>query len=130
MGAAGERRDIEPSPRQHARDTFDVCRLAAMRGTGERELLIAKRVTVGGARFYKRERLQRLDRRTRKYRLCNVANGQHRRTVRINDGNGAAMAALYQRTTGHLDKNRIGHFQARNFAPGQSAAPARWYCGG
>ena len=51
MRAAAQRRGIEAGVRQHPLDAGDVCRLAAVRRAGERQLLVAEAISVGGAAF-------------------------------------------------------------------------------
>ena len=87
---------IKTGFRQHALDTGDVRRLAAMRGAGERQLLVAKAVAVGRALLDQRQRLQCLDRRARKYRRSHVADGKHVAALRIGHRDGAAVSALHQ----------------------------------
>src|SRR5256885_915680 len=45
-GAAFQRRDVEPGPRQHALRDLDMRRFAAMTGAGQRQLLIAEAVAL------------------------------------------------------------------------------------
>jgi hypothetical protein len=109
MRAAAQCRGIETSRGEHAFHAGDVLRLAAVRSAGERELLIAKTVAVGCAVLHQRQRLQHLDRRTRKYRLCHVPDRKYPVSIGIGDGNRAAVAALNQRTPHHFDENWITH---------------------
>ena len=109
MRAAAQRRSVKPRRRQHALDTRDMCRLAAMRGAGERQLLLAEAVTICRTRFQERQRLERLDGGARKYRRRNVADGEHRLAVRVGDSDRAAMPALDQRPAHDFDKDRITH---------------------
>ena len=114
MRAAGQRRDIEARLRQNPFDAADVCRLAAVRRTAERELLLAQPELLGGARLHDRQRLQRLYRRAGKNRSGHVARGKDRRAVSIDHGDRAAMPAFHQTAAQHFDENRIGHVEARN----------------
>jgi hypothetical protein len=110
MRSAAKRRRIKTRLRQHARDARDMGRLATVRGAGQRKLLVAKSVTIGGAGFDERQGLQRLDGRTRQDRRRDIADGKHRRSVGIGNRDGAAMAALHHRPAKNFDKNRIAHF--------------------
>lgn len=49
MRAAAQRRGIEACFRQRALDAGNVRRLAAVRGAGERQFLVAQAVSIGGA---------------------------------------------------------------------------------
>jgi hypothetical protein len=66
MHAAFERFRIKTGTCEHALDRGYVLRLAAVRGAGERELLIDETQAFRRSRLHKRQGLQRLDRRTRK----------------------------------------------------------------
>lgn len=81
----------------------------AVRGAGERKFLVAQSVTIGRAPLQERQRLQRLDRRTRKYRRRYVADRKHRGSIGIGDGDGGAMGALQERPAYDFDKNRVSH---------------------
>jgi len=80
-----------------------------MRGAGQRQLLIAEAATIGRAVLDQRQRLHRLDRRTRKHRHRHVANGQYGGPIGVGHRNRTAMPAFHQRTARHFDENRIGH---------------------
>jgi len=109
MSAASQRGCVEACLAQHAGNDFHMRRFAAMRGASQCKLFITERVTIGSAGFYQRQRLQRLDRRTREYRLCHVADGKHRRPIGVDDSHRAAMAALNQAAAAQLDEDRIAH---------------------
>jgi hypothetical protein len=109
VGAAAQRRGIEPGLRQHARDPRDMPRLAGMRGAGQRQLFVAEAESVGGAGLDQRQGLQRLDRGARENRRCHIADGQHASAVGIGHGDGAAMPALDQRPAQDFDQNRVIH---------------------
>ena len=96
---------------KHARDAFNMRRLAAMRSAGERKLFVTKRVAVGRPRLDERKRLQRLHRRTREDRLRHLADAKHRRPIGIGNDERTVMAALHQASARHFDKNRIAHFR-------------------
>ena len=80
-----------------------------MRGAGQRQLLGAEAVAVGGAGFDQRQRLHRLDRRARIDRPLDVAQRQHRAAVGVDHRDRAAMPAFDQRAAQDLDQNRITH---------------------
>jgi hypothetical protein len=73
MRAAGERGCIETGLLQHARSDGDMALLAAVRGAGQRQLLIAKTETIRRAGFDKDKRLQGLDGGAWKHRRGHVA---------------------------------------------------------
>src|SRR5262249_34877512 len=73
MGPAFQGARVESGPRQHAGGSRDMTGLATVRGAGERELLRGKAVAVDGPGLDQHQRLQRLDRRTRKRRPGDVA---------------------------------------------------------
>jgi hypothetical protein len=54
---------------------IDVTRLAAMRGTGERDLAVGELVAIGGAGFDQQQSEQRLDRRAAVDRRLEIAPG-------------------------------------------------------
>lgn len=83
--------------------------LAIVRGAGKGKLRIGKGKPIGRARFDQGKRLHQFDRRSRKNRPFDIADGEYRRTLRIHDRNGAAVAAFDCRTTRHLDQFRICH---------------------
>jgi hypothetical protein len=86
-----------------------MLRLAAMRGAGERQFLIAEAVARGRARFHKLQRLDRLDRRTREHRVLDIAEREREASASITHGNRAAMPAFDQGAAQHLDENGIAH---------------------
>jgi hypothetical protein len=92
-------------------------RLAAMRGAAERKLLIAEAITIGRALLYQWHSLERLDGRTRKDRLRHLADRKHHFPVDVGNRDGAAVAALHQRSPHHFDENRITHVSSSAHLP-------------
>ena len=73
----------------------------------DRELRLAERERIRGTALDERHRLQRLDGRARKDGTLDIAEREYHASLGIRDGDRAAMNALDQRTTHHLDKDRI-----------------------
>ena len=109
MRAATQIRSIKPDAGEHRLRRRHMTALAAVRRTGERQLLIGDAIAVGGAGLDHAQRLQRLDRRARKYRAIDVAQCEHGATISIHDRDRAAVAAFHDGAAHNLDQNRIGH---------------------
>src|SRR4029077_18180987 len=78
-------------------------------GAGQREFLVAKTITVGGATLDQRQGLQRLDGGARKNRRRHVADGQHRAAIGVGDRDGAMVPAFHQASAQNFDQNRVSH---------------------
>lgn len=113
MRAAFECRLVQAGLRQHGACQLDMWRLTGMRGAGQRQLPITEAVGIGSAALDQRQRLDRLDRRTREHRLCRVADLPDGLAVGVEDGNSAAMGALDESAAQDFDQNRICHVTSR-----------------
>src|SRR5262245_53865095 len=82
-------------------------RLAAVRAAGDGEFAVVKPIGVGGAALDQWNGLQQLHRRARKYRPLDIAERDNNASVRIRDREGAAMHALDQTSSSHLDEDWI-----------------------
>ena len=103
MRAAAQVGGGQPGFRQHSLDAGNMRGFAAMRGASQGQFLIVQAETLCCALLYQRQRLQRLDRGTRKYRRADVADSQSGFAIGIANGNGAAVAAFEQRPACHFD---------------------------
>ena len=108
MCAAGKIAFVEPGLGEQAAHRLHMCQLAAMRGAGDRELVVAEPERVGGAALDQRHGLHRLDGRAGKHRPFDVAEGKQEPTVGIGDSDRARMPALDQRPSEDLDERGIG----------------------
>ena len=72
-----------------------MCRLAVVRGTGQRQFLIAQVQRLGSAAFHQWQRLQHLDGRARKDRPVDVAQRQHATAIGVEHRQRAAMGGLH-----------------------------------
>jgi hypothetical protein len=93
----------------HVAGKLHVAGLAGMRGTGQRQLLVAKAVAVGGAGLDQRQRLHRLDRRAREHRGFDFAKAHHHRSVAIHHHGHAAMPAFNDLAAGDFNKDGVLH---------------------
>ena len=106
-------RPLRPASKQRlvhsglATHRFDMDRVAAMGRASNRELLVAKAEGVCGPAFDEWDRLQHLNCRAGKHRALDVAQCQQAASIRVRDGDGAAVPALDERAAHYLDENRI-----------------------
>ena len=82
--------------------------IAAMRGAGDRQLLIAEPKRVGRPALDQRHGLQRLHRRAREHRSLDIAEREHEAPLSVGNGDRAGMAALDDGPSDHLDEHGIG----------------------
>ena len=108
MRAAGKIALVEPGLGEQAPHRLDMHTVAAMRGAGDRELVIAEPKRVGGAALDQRNGLQRLDRGAREHRSLDIAERKQEPPISIGNGDSAGMAALDERPSDHLDEDGIG----------------------
>ena len=116
MGTARQRRRVETRFCQYLLDAANMRRLAAVRSAAQRQLLVAEREFVGGARFHERQRLKRLHRGAGKNRSSYVAGGKNLCATGVDDRDRAAVTAFNQAAADDFDDDRIDHVDARNFS--------------
>ena len=106
MGAAFQRRCVEPEAREPRPHQGDVFRLARMGGAGQGEFLLADGEAVGGAALDQSKRLQRLDRGAREDCPIDVSRGLEQPAGGIGHGVGDAVLALDPLTPPHHHRDR------------------------
>ena len=110
MGAAFQIGFAKAEPLQPATDAIDMHRLTAVGRTGQGDLVVAYGKRTGRAGFDQRQRLQRLECRTCKYRSLNIAPGGNQSTAMVDDGGRASMHAFDKRAATDFNQHRIGKF--------------------
>jgi len=113
MRPAGEVIGAQSHACEPTADAAHVIRFAAVGGAGQGQLGVGDGEPLGGAGFDQRQRLQRLDRRTRIDRALDVPPGGDDSPVRADDGGCGAVAAFDGATPRDFDSGRIfgGHRQ-------------------
>ncbi len=109
MRPAFQRALIQAGSGEHRSRQFDMAGLAPVRGAGERQFLVAETQRIRGAAFHKRQRLDRLHRRAREDRPCDIADLQQRPACRVADCYRATMRALDTVAAKNFDEDGIGH---------------------
>ena len=100
-------------PRPHR---FDMALLAAVRGAGERDVLVAQPELLDRTAFDEGHGLDRLVGRTRQDGRIDVAPGRHDRAVRLDDGGDPLVPAFDDRSPRHLDDHRaLAHHPRSSF---------------
>ena len=113
MRAAGENGNVRPRLGEHRARERHVGRLARMRGAAQRDRLPAQPKPIRGAALDQRQRLQRLDRRARKYRPGHVAEREDHTPVGVDDRPRPAMKRLDARAAGDFDDDGVVHVSSK-----------------
>ncbi len=108
MRAASKIAFVEPGLGEQAAHRLDMQGTAAMRGAGDRKLVIAEPERIGCPALDQQNGLHRLDRRAGKHRSIDIAKSKQEPAIGIGDGNRARMPALDEAASDDFDERWIG----------------------